>query len=97
MLGKAYHRRTTSGAILSSGTPIIVYGVVLYASAAAAAITLKNGTSVSANTVLTLTANIDAGTLRDFGGVGVIFPNGCYVEKENDITNFTVFYEVLNR
>lgn len=97
MIGKAYQTGTTSDvAVLSSGTPVIIYAVnIVCGAGGAGTLQLRNGTADSDTILLQVTGAASTGTVHDMGGVGLTFPSGCYVDVGSNVTSFTVVFEKI--
>lgn len=96
MDGKGYQTGTTSDAVvLSSGRAVAVYGVNMASGGTAGNIVLRNGTSSSGTAVLTITGSISAGTVTHFGGVGITFPSGCFIDVDANVASYSVIYEAI--
>lgn len=92
--GKAAQAGTASGALLSSGRPVVVYGVNASFSGAGRVI-LRNGTTATDPLVFEVSADSADDITRTFGGVGLVFANGCYIQVLTDVTSYSIFYEAL--
>jgi len=93
--GVGYQRAVADAAILSSGRAVVVYGINFVSGGTAGVMILRNGTSTAGTAVITLTGTISSGTTFDFGGNGIVFPSGCFADKDANVSAFTVFFEAL--
>lgn len=96
MLGKGYTFSNSDVAVAKSGVPVVVYGVnIVSNSGGNGRLILRNGTTSGDTAVITVDGTTSTGTLFDFGGAGVVFPAGCFADKDANIDAFTVIAEVL--
>lgn len=96
MLGKGYTNAAADAAVISSGVPVVVYGVNIVSGAGGAGrVILRNGTSTGGTAVITLDGTASTGTLFHFGGTGIVFPAGCFADMDTNVTSFTVIAEKL--
>lgn len=93
--GVGYQVAVADAAVLSSGRAVVVYGVNFVSGGTAGVIILRNGTSTAGTAIVTLTGTISSGTTFDFGGNGIVFPAGCFVDKDANVSAFTVFFEAV--
>lgn len=93
-IGFSYH--TSDSAVGTSGDAVAVYGLhIISTGGGGAVINLRNGTSASATSLVKETGTVSTGKTIDFGGVGVVFPSGCFVDVDSNTTSVTVFYEKI--
>lgn len=89
-----YHVRTTDGVIGTSGTPKDIFGYTfLSGGGGAGAIDFHDGTGTTGTKVIAATGTTSKTTTVDFGGVGVRFVSGCYINLDANVTSLTVFYK----
>lgn len=81
------------GSVISSGTPVIVYGVNIALTADDEVILVNGDINVSVNDNLTFTLTTGNYTYS-FGEDGVLFPDGCDVSITNG--TITVLYKKYN-
>lgn len=93
--GVGYQRAVADAAVLASGRAVVVYGANMVSGGTAGVLVLRDGTSTAGTAVVTLTGTISSGVSFDFGGNGVVFPNGCFADKDANVSAFTVFFEAL--
>ena len=96
MNGVGYVNVTEEGVAGTSGTPKIVYGYNVTNTASGDSTTsLRDGTTASATAVVshTTTAGASATEVVSFNGVGVMFPNGCFVDFDNNTSSVIVWYK----
>lgn len=93
--GVGYQVAVADAAILSSGRAVVIYGVNVVSGGTAGVLVLRNGTTTGDTAVITVTGTINSGVIRSFGGNGVIFPNGCFADKDANVSSYTVFFEAL--
>lgn len=95
-IGKGYKVVSSDSVIHSSGTPIAVYGLNLVSGAGGGSkVILRNGTTSAGTAVITYTGVTSEGKSDFFGGVGVVFPSGCFVDTDANIESCTIVYEVI--
>jgi len=93
-LGKGYQVVASDIAITTAGTPVAVYGVNITSDGTAGAVLLRNGSTVSGTLIMTLLGTASKTVHVNFGGVGVVFPDGCFVDVDAHVTpSCTVIYE----
>ena len=93
-LGKGYQVVTADIAITTAGTPVAVYGVNITSDGTAGSVILRNGKTVAGTVILTFLGTANKTVTVDFGGVGVVFPDGCFVDISANVTpSCTVIYE----
>lgn len=85
--------RTDDGVINTSGEPIAVYGIHIISGETAGVVILRNGTSTAGTAVIQEEGTISAGVTFHFGGSGVVFPSGCFVDVDANVSSVTVFYQ----
>jgi len=80
-----YKMLTETGAVGTSGQPIAIYGWSFASSATDDKVELHDGTDTFGTLVMTIPATVSQDSLSplplpntQIGGVGVVFPNGCY-------------------
>jgi hypothetical protein len=91
--GRSY-QLVTADAQLGSGT-VAVYGMHIISGASAGIVTLRNGTSTGGTQIMRETGTADTGYSVNFGGEGVVFPSGCFVDINADVTSVAVWYEKI--
>lgn len=94
--GKGYQIVTEDAVVNTSGKAVVIYGVSIISDGTAGVVILRNGTSTAGTAVFTLTGTANKAENFDFGGVGVTFPDGCFVDINAHVTpSCTVWYEVI--
>lgn len=87
---------SADGVLNTSGAPVAVYGFqILSGDGGAGSVVLRNGTTTGGTAVITEEGTQSQGVTFDFGGIGVVFPSGCFVDLGADTTSVTVFYEKI--
>jgi hypothetical protein len=83
------------GVIGVSGTPKLIYGLCVQTDAADATVVLRDGTADTATAVITstTTSGANSGQLFQFGGVGIMFPNGCFADLDANTLEVAVYYQ----
>lgn len=90
-----YQRISADSVIGDSGNPIALYGWSLLSGATAGLVIFRNGTSGSGTEVMRDTGTINEEVQFSLGGVGVVFPDGLYVDIDANVTGIAVFYSQL--
>ena len=81
-------------ALGTSGEPQVVYGFhILSGADGAGSVVLRNGTTTGGTAIVTEEGTQAKGETFNFGGVGVIFPSGCFVDLGTNTTSVAVFYQ----
>lgn len=94
MSGKAAVLKTSDGAVGTSGEATILYGINIKTDGeTGGVVVLRNGTSTSGTAVFTFTGTAQKSTNFDFGGNGVLFPDGLFYDEDANVTSSTVIYE----
>jgi hypothetical protein len=85
---------TADGAVSSSGKPVRIYMIhVVSTGGGGAVINLRNGTSASDTAWITETGTTSKGVTFSYGGCGILFPNGCFVDVDSNTTSVAVSFE----
>lgn len=91
-----YQTFAADGVVGTSGEPTIVYGINIVSNGGAVGrVILRNGAVVGATAVVTVDGTTGIGIIRDFGGNGILFPSGCYLDLDSNTAQATVFFERL--
>jgi len=85
---------TADAAIGISGKPIIVYHVSIKSGGTASVLSLCDGTAAGTE-LMSLEGTADKGKEFDFGE-GVLFPAGCFADKDANLTYATIWYNVVS-
>lgn len=94
MYGKGYQVLTADGVVGGSGNTIVVYGLNIVSNGVTAGtVILRNGTVVGDDAILTIKSSSLDTEVIDFGGVGVIFPSGCFCDIDATTDSVTIWYE----
>lgn len=95
MFGDTNHgsvRLTEDGAVGTSGKPIRVFSATQLSGGTAGILVLRNGTSDSATIYVQKTAPVVSNTdTVNFEG-GLLFPNGCFFDKDTNTIAVVVEY-----
>jgi hypothetical protein len=87
-------RLTGDGAVGASGKPIRVYSATQLSGATAGILVLRNGTSDSGTVYVQKTAPVVSNTdTVNFEG-GLLFPGGCFFDKDTNTTAVVVEFTV---
>jgi hypothetical protein len=92
-IGKGYQVVTADIAVNTAGDPVVIYGVTIVSTGTAGVVLLRNGDTVAGTVILTLNGTVSTDKTIDFGGVGIVFPDGCFVDIDANVTSCTVVYE----
>lgn len=93
MRGKGYKFLQADGLVSTSGEPVAIYAVNIIGNGSATTVTFRNGTSASGTAVLKISAAANVTTNADFGGVGIVFPDGCFVDFDATTQQVTTVFE----
>ena len=96
MDGVGYKTRTDDGVIGTSGTPIDVFGYEITSGGAPATVDFHDGTTASGTKVISAVGTTGKTTTVNFGGVGVRFASGCYVNVDANTNRVSVRYRQVN-
>lgn len=88
-----YARFTADGAVKSSGAPVCVYGISFLSGGTAGVVILRDGTSTAGTSVIQENGVISSGKTENYPGV--VFPSGCFVDIDANVTQVSVFYNSL--
>lgn len=91
-----YQILIADGAVKASGTPVTVYGMNITSGGGGGGIViLRNGTSTGGTLVIQEHGTTSLSLSKDYKGVGITFPSGCFVDIDANVVNVTIFYEVV--
>lgn len=91
-----YSLITEDGAVSTSGEPVAVYGIhILSGAGGGGVVILRDGTSTAGTAIITEEGTASQGVTFHFGGVGVVFPSGCFADVDANVTSVSVFYKRL--
>lgn len=85
-------RGTADAALGTSGLPVRVKTVHFLSGGTASTLQLRNGTSASDTVYVTINGTISTGTTVNFGDAGIVFPSGCFVDVDANLTYFTITF-----
>ena len=93
-MAAGYQLYIADGVVSASGTPVAIYAVNIVSNGAAIGkVILRNGTSASDTAVISINGSTGIGTLHDFGGAGLVFPSGCFVDIDANTAQATVAFK----
>lgn len=75
-----------------SGTPVRVKMIHVVSGGTAGVVILRNGTSASGTAYAQETGTINTGKTVYFGDSGIVFPAGCFVDVDANVTSVAVTY-----
>ena len=82
----------TDAAIGKSGKPTRVFAVNFLSGAAAGVLELRNGTSASDTLFVTENGVITSGKTVQYGTTGILFPAGCFLNIDANVTGGVISY-----
>lgn len=85
-------RKTTDGVLGTSGAETRVFAIHLVSNEAASTVRLLNGTTDSGTEYLKETGVTGTGVTVNYGDKGILFPAGCYVDVDTNITSVLISY-----
>ncbi len=80
----------TDQLFLGGAVDVLVSAVNIVSGGSAGTVTLRNGTTAAGTAVLKFTGTASIGVLVEFAP-GTIFPSGCFIDSDDNITTCTVF------
>jgi hypothetical protein len=89
----SYQVVTADAVVGTSGAATVCYGISITSDGTAGVVILRNGTTTSGTAVMTLTGTASTTDIFDFGGVGVLFPDGLFADVDAHTTSSTVLYK----
>lgn len=85
---------TASGNVGVAGDPIVMYGWIIENDANSAGVCdIYDGSSTGGTKILNDTGVASKGKIFGLNGVGVLFPNGCYVNLDAHVASVTAVYQ----
>lgn len=89
-----YQVITEDGVLSTSGEPVIIYGInILSGGGGAGVVNLRTGTAVSGAIIIQEKGTTGQGKSFSYGGVGITFPSGCYVDVDANVTSVTINFK----
>jgi hypothetical protein len=85
-------RLTGDGAVGPSGKPIRVFSATQLSGGTAGILVLRNGTTDSGTVYIQKTAPVVSNTDTVNFENGLLFPNGCFFDKDTNVTHVVVEY-----
>jgi hypothetical protein len=82
----------TDAAIGTSGKPTRVFAVNFLSGGTAGVLILRNGTTASGTVFITENGVISSGKTATYGTSGVLFPAGCFMDVDANVTGGVVSY-----
>lgn len=89
-----YQVFSADGAVVSSGSEVIVHGINFTSGGTAGVVILRNGTSASATAVIQENGIISSSKTQLYKP-GIVFPAGCFVDIDANVSSATIFYEAV--
>lgn len=87
---------TGDGVLNTSGEPVAIYGVnILSGAGGGGVVNLRSGTAVSGAIVIQEKGTASQGKSFSYGGKGIVFPSGCYVDVDANVTAVAVSFKRL--
>lgn len=91
-----YQVITEDGVLSTSGEPVAVYGVyILSGAGGGGVVNLRTGTAVGGAIIIQEKGTTSQGKAFPYGGKGIVFPSGCYVDVDANVTQVTVTFQRL--
>ena len=85
---------TGDGSVGTSGEPVRVFCTSHLSGATAGDLVLRNGTSASDTAYVTVAGAINDTVITEYGANGLLFPNGCWFDKDTNVTHVVVEFRV---
>lgn len=86
----------TGDAVLhSSGTAVIIYGINLVSGGSGGVVALRAGTDVTGTIVIQENGTAGQGKTVSYGENGIVFPTGCFVDIDANVSFVTISYQVV--
>lgn len=85
---------SADGVLGDSGKAVAVYGMNIISGGTAGVVILRDGATVGSTSVIQEVGTISVGKSIGYY-VGVVFPNGCFVDIDANVTQVTLFYEQI--
>ena len=87
-----YQIFSVDGPVVASGIPVAIYGMNVVSGGGGGPVVLRNGTSASSTAFIHEMGNANSSESFAYT-VGIVFPAGCFVDVDADVTQVTIFYE----
>ena len=84
---------TADGAVGVSGKPVRVYNATWLSGGTAGDLVLRNGTAAGDTAYVTIAGAISDTVTQEWEG-GLLFPAGCFFDKDTNVTHVVVSYEM---
>lgn len=91
-MGLAGNTIVTADTVIGvSGRPVRVFSATYLSSGTAAALVLRNGTGAGDDALVqTADGTINVSITLNFGESGLLFPAGCFVDFDSDMTRISI-------
>ena len=94
MTGTGFQVVTSDIVLGASGVPVVVYGMNITSGGGGGGIViLRNGTSTAGTLLIQEHGTTSVAVTKDYNGIGIVFPSGCFVDVDANVSAVTVFYE----
>lgn len=91
-----FQRRTDDGVVSTSGEPVAIYGInIVSGGGGGGVVNLRSGTAVSGTIIIQEQGVTSQGKSITYGGNGIVFPSGCYVDIDANTTAVTINFKRL--
>ncbi len=91
-----FQRITADGVLNTSGEPVAIYGLnILSTGGGGGVVNLRSGTAVGGAIIIQEQGTTSQGRSVNYGGNGIVFPSGCYVDVDANVTSVTIAFERL--
>lgn len=85
---------STSQELSTSGMPVVVYGVTIVSDVAnAGLLIMRGGVNGDADPVMALTGTVNDTLVVPWPDIGVMFPNGCYLDMDGHVVSATITFK----
>lgn len=86
---------TADIAVGDSGTAVRIFCIHIISGASAGVVDLYNGTSTGGTRYVSEDGTASKGKTVFFGPQGFVFPDGCYVDVDSNVTSVLVSYNYV--
>ena len=90
-----FARLTADGVLNTSGKPVAIHSIHIVSGGTAGVVILRHGTAVTDTATIQETGTANTGKTVDFGA-NIVFPSGCFVDIDANVTYVTIVYETVS-
>ena len=87
---------TADAVVSGSGVKVRIYSMHIISGATAGIVQLRDGTAVGGTIRIKETGSVNTGKTIEYGGVGVLFENGCFYDEDANVTSALITFAVEN-